>query len=183
MDTIVKADILSVLAGFIDILKVKEERDISDVRELSNHTIHNASIFQDEDSVSIAILIYSFSKIMERQQKELSYKPFISLAQKAYFYLSKDNVNAYRFSIKKLFSFVSAFDKQLELYIEEVISQAQIKKGSKIYEHGISLARVAEIIGISQWELMNYVGKTTITDSNPLTDIKNRLKFARSLFK
>ena len=55
MDKIIKKDILSIISKTIAILKIKEEKDIIELKELSNHTIHNASIFQDEDSVSIAI--------------------------------------------------------------------------------------------------------------------------------
>ena len=137
MNPIVKEDILFILSELIDILNIKEERDIADMMELSNHTIHNASIFQDEDSISIAILVYSLSKVIGRKQGELNYKPLIELLQRAQSFLLKDSIGNYRLAIKKLFSFISALDKKLELYIQEVINQAQIKKGSKIYEHGI----------------------------------------------
>ena len=62
MNEIVKRDILAVLNDLAGILKVKEESDAAQIKELSNHVIHNASIFQEEDSVSIAILIYALSK-------------------------------------------------------------------------------------------------------------------------
>jgi len=185
MNEIIKKDILSILSGIIKILKVKEEKDIAEIKELSNHTIHNASIFQDEDSISIAILIYSLSKIIERKQGELNYNNILNLLKGAYDFLNKNNIDNYRKTIRKLFSFISTVDTKLKLYIEEVINQAQIKKGSKLYEHGISLARAAEILGISQWELMFYIGKTKITDAYEveLISLKDRLKYARSLFK
>ena len=62
MHDIIKKDILTVLNKLVEILKVKEESDIVDIRELSNHVIHNASVFQDEDSISIAILIIHYQK-------------------------------------------------------------------------------------------------------------------------
>lgn len=185
MNEIIKKDILAVLLDTIGILKVKEEKDLSEIKELSNHVIHNASIFQDEDSVSIAILIYSLSKIIERKQGELNYSNILQLLKTAYDFLNKDNIDNYRKTIKKLFNFISTMDTKLKLYIEEVINQAQIKKGGKLYEHGISLARAAEILGISQWELMFYTGKTKIIDvyEVELINLKNRLSYARSLFK
>ena len=75
----IKKDILDVFLRLIQILKSKEEGDIVEIRELSNQVVHNASVFQDEDSVSVAILIYSLSKIIERKQKELDYNKVLSM--------------------------------------------------------------------------------------------------------
>jgi len=184
MHETIKKDIISVLSELIEILRVKEEKDVIAVRELSNHTIHNASVFQDEDSVSIAILSYSLSKIIERKQGELNYNNIVTLLKAAVGYLTKDNIDSYRDTIKKMFKFISTIDAKLKLYIEEVINQAQIKKGGKLYAHGISIARAAEILGISQWELMNYIGKTRIVDRfEEEFKVKNRLSFARGLFR
>lgn len=184
MHETIKKDIVSVLSKLIGILSVKGEKDIIEVRELSNHTIHNASVFQDEDSISIAILTYSLSKIIERKQGELNYNNIVTLLKDAIDYLTKNNIDGYRETIRKMFNFISTIDTKLKLYIEEVINQAQIKKGGKLYAHGISIARAAEILGISQWELMNYIGKTKIVDRfEEELNVKNRLSFARGLFR
>ncbi len=185
MNKIIKKDILAILSDTIEILKVKEEKGIAEMKELSNHVIHNASIFQDEDSISIAILIYSLSKIIERKDKELNYSNILNQLKASYTFLEKSNTDNYRKTIKRLFKFISTVDTKLKLYIEEVINQAQIKKGSKIYEHGISLARASEILGISQWELMFYIGKTKIPDvyEVELISLKKRLNYTKSLFK
>ena len=183
MNETIQRDIIAILSDAIDILKVKEEKDITELKELSNHTIHNASIFQDEDSVSVAILAYSLSKIIERKGYELDCRNILFFLNKAKECLSQNRIDDYRKIIKKTFSIISGVDSKLKLYIEEVINQAQIKKGSKIYEHGVSLARAAEILGVSQWELMFYIGKTKIIDKTKETiDVKDRLKFARRLF-
>ena len=90
---------------------------------------------------------------------------------------------AFRKLIKNIFDFIRTIDKKLKLYIHEVILQAQIKKGCKLCEHGISVARAAEVLGISQWELAQYLGKTTLIDrfSEPV-NVSYRLKIARGLF-
>ena len=184
MHEIIKKDITAVLSDLIEILKVKEDRDIFQIKSLSNHVIHNASVFQDEDSISVAILIYSLSKIMERKEKELDYGKILSMLDSAAASLKNNNDAAFRMSIKQLFSFVRIMDSKLKLYINEVINQAQIKKGCKLCEHGISVARASEVLGISRWELMHYLGKTTLIDqfSEPI-NISQRLKFARSMFQ
>ncbi len=183
MHDTIKKDMLAVLSELVEILKVREESDIAQIKELSNHVIHNASIFQDEDSISVAVLIYSLSKIMERREKDLDYGRILGMLNLCISNLKNNNGEGFRKSVKSIFSFIRAIDKKLKLYIHEVINQAQIKKGCKLCEHGISVARASEVLGISQWELMHYVGKTTLIDqlSEPI-DVSKRLKFARSLF-
>ena len=183
MHEIIKKDIISVLERLAGILKVKEDGDIAEIKELSNYVIHNASVFQDEDSISVAVFIYSLSKIMERRQRELDYKKISGLVNSAISGAKSDDDTGFRKSIKNIFSFIRTMDAKLKLYIHEVINQAQIKKGCKLCEHGISIARSSEVLGISQWELMHYMGKSTLLDqfSEPVNVMK-RLKIARSLF-
>ena len=183
MNEVVKKDILEVLSDAISILEVEEERDVADLRELSNHTVHNASIFQDEDSISIAILIYSLSKVIERREGKLNYNSILNLLRNAKKNLEQNKIDVYRNTVGKIFSFISTIDTKLKLYMEEVINQAQIKKGSKLYAHGMSLGRAADILGISQWELMFYIGKTRLTDMDGGVGTQERLNYARRLFK
>ena len=183
MHDIIKKDILAVLTDLIEILKVKEESDLVQIKELSNHVIHNASVFQDEDSISVAILIYALSKIIERKQRDLDYNRVLSMLNSCISSLNNNEDELFRKSIKDIFNFIRIMDEKLKLYIHEVINQAQIKKGCKLCEHGISIARASEVLGISQWELMHYIGKTTLIDqfSEPV-NVSKRLKIARSLF-
>jgi len=184
MNKIVQQDILSILEKLKDILEVKEEVDIPEIKELSNHTIHNSSIFQDEDSVSIAILVYSLSKIIEREQGNINYNPIKDLIQKAIFHLKKDNYDSYRDNVKRLFNIIKTIDSKLKFYIQEVINQSEIKKAGRIYAHGISIGRAAEILGISQWDLLLYIGQTTLPEvEEAIINVRDRLKFARGLFK
>ncbi|MBW2983858.1 hypothetical protein KY361_01985 [Candidatus Woesearchaeota archaeon] len=181
MNETIKKDVLSTLSEVIDILKSKEEADILEMRKVSNHTIHNATIFQDEDSISTAILIYALSKVIERNFGEINFTRFLDLLSKARDLLERDKIPNYRSAIKSVFESISKLDKKAKLYVEEVINQAQIKKGSKLHEHGVSIGRAAEILGISQWELANYVGKTSLTDIE-IIDAVDRVKFVRGLF-
>ncbi len=183
MNEIIKKDIISILMKVKGVLEIEEERDAAEMRELSNHTIHNSSIFQDEDSISIAILVYAMSKVIERRQGGLDYKPFLDLISDAADHLNRDDTAGYRKDIKGLFNLIRDIDSKLKLYVEEVINQAQIKKAGMIYGHGISLGRTAEMLRISQWELLNYIGKTMIHDTvREDINVRDRLKFARGLF-
>lgn len=180
---IIKKDIIAVLSDLTEILKIGQETDIVGIKRLSNHTIHNASIFQDEDSISVAILIYSLSKIIDRRKKDMDYGKVLGMLDSSVSKLKNNDEAGFRKSIGDLFNFIRTVDKKLRLYINEVINQAQIKKGCKLCEHGISVARASEVLGISQWELLHYLGQTTWIDkfSEPV-DATRRLKTARSLF-
>ena len=183
MQDIIKKDILSVLVKIVEILKVKEDIDAVEIKELSNNVIHNASVFQDEDSISIAVLAYSLSKIIERKQKDIDYGRLLKMLNSAISGLNANQDELFRKSVKDIFSFIRAVDEKLKLYIQEVINQAQIKKGCKLCEHGISVAKASEVLGISQWDLMHYLGKTMLIDqlAEPVS-IAKRMKVARGLF-
>ncbi len=184
----VKKDILSILK---ESLKVIKKEDVKELKDLSNHTLHNASIFQDPYSISIAVLIYGLSKIFERSKYkdyedwDLFYNTCISDLQMAKLALTNDKYKEYESYISNLLKVMKKLDSKLGSYIEEVFNKAKINKGSRLYEHGLSIGRTAEILGISEWDLMEYIGKTGIADIklSLSKNIKERLRLARSLFK
>ena len=54
----------------IDVLeKAKKsalKEEVVELKELSNQTIHSATVYQDEDSILVAVFIYALSKIIEK---------------------------------------------------------------------------------------------------------------------
>ena len=184
MDERVRLDALGIIDRVIGILKSKDGKDTQELKDISNHTIHNASVFQDECSVSIAVLIYALSKVIDRYKEgSLEYKLLLELFESEKKNLQNGDEQSFNGTMKKLFSEISKIDSKINLYVQEVISQAQIKKGSKLCEHGLSCAKASEVLGISQWDLMHYLGKTNLTEENiNAIDLKSRLKFAKRLF-
>ncbi|MAE42690.1 hypothetical protein CMO93_02880 [Candidatus Woesearchaeota archaeon] len=182
MNELVKKDALGILNKVIEILNVKEEKDITEIKELSDHTIHNASVFQDYCSVSIAVVIYALSKVIERKQYG-NYQNILKILGKVRKSLINDEEQDFKSAIKQLFSEISRIDSKLKIYMQEVISQAEVKKGSKLYQHGLSAAKASHVMGVSQWELMNYLGNIKPDEAiSAVTDVRARLKFTRSLF-
>lgn len=175
----VKRDIIDVLGKAMDALRNGESKTL---RELSNHTLHNSSIFQDKDSVNIAVVVYALSKIVDREKPDSSeVADFIEEARKC---LENDDVKSYEDNLTKAMDLVAEYDKKMDLYVRHILNQAGIKKGSRIYEHGISLARAAELFNISQWELMKYLGQTNIPDKlgEGGSGLDTRLEHTRKLF-
>jgi len=178
MNPIVKKDILNVLRQAVLIIK---EKNLYKLRELSDHIIHNASIFQDKDSLTIAVTIYSLSKIYKNGSIDKFVLPHLESAIR---FLEDGALNEYESEMKAVISDISDKDQQTKFYIHEVMERAQIKKASRMYEHGISMSQVADALGVSLWDLMEYVGKTRIVDDFKYeTDAIKKLKFARKLFK
>lgn len=188
MKDIVRHDILTILDEVLQAIKTKDTQKLID---LSDHTMHDASIYQDKYSISIAVIIYSLSKIFQKNAYkafrgwENFYDKCIDYLTYAKSDLSKDDYKGYDENLKKLYKAISNLEHKLGKYITEVLNQAQIKKGGKIYAHGISTGRAAELLGVSTWELMSYIGYTKIVDANPLVTkkVKARLELAKKLFK
>ena len=178
MNPIVKKDILLVLGDASLIVKTGE---FFKLRELSDHVIHNVSIFQDKDSITIAVTIYSLSKLYIGSQDLIEIVlPHLTNAK---VYLEKDEYTLYEKEISHILRDISRIDKKTKDYVQEVLEKGQIKKGSRMFEHGISLSHVADALGVSLWELVDYVGKTNIIDTfENKTDIKEKMNFARKLF-
>ncbi len=179
MDYIIRKDILRILAKVNSGLK---KRDVSLLSKTSDEINHNSSIFQDEDSIKLAVIVYALSKVIDRShgKVETFFKDCFRRAKQS---LQVDNYLEYRKEMDKVVKRISGIDKGLKEYIIHIYNQSEIKKGTKLLSNGISLARVAEIMNISQWELMNYAGKTNISDSfGSDRKMNNRLKYARGLF-
>ncbi len=177
---IVKKDVISILGEAIIALKNGQHHKLS---ELSNHVIHDASIYQDNDSITVAVMIYALSKVIQRCcEKKVDYSSVIEKLEDSFDSLRRNNFKEYNRHIQEIMKYVEQTDDKMKVYIQEVFDKAKIKKASKLHEHGLSIGRTAEILGISQWDLLNYIGNTAIEPVKELTGIKARLAFARGLF-
>ncbi|MCK5629304.1 MAG: hypothetical protein KAI26_01690 [Nanoarchaeota archaeon] len=183
MENIVRRDILKIFEKVIGILETRQEQDYSELKTLSNHTIHNSSIFQDEDSISTAVIVYSIAKLIDRGIPEHTYNMiFVRLVSCKELLQAFDKTN-FRKKMKEIFKIISRCDEKLSLYVQDVISQAMMKKAGKIYQHGLSAGIVAEIMGISPWDFLQYIGSTSIIkEEYDPQNIRKRLNFARELF-
>jgi hypothetical protein len=168
-----------------------ERNDSFNIRGLSNQTINTASLAQDPDNIAVAVIVYSLSKIVERlDYRQLpGWKKFYS---NVLLYLDKsikdiENKDYIRFreDFKMIRGSIENLSGKLKKYVKEVFRNADISKASRIYEHGISMEQTASLLGISQYELAEYAGRTGIPDmpENYTRDTKSRIKLAMGLFE
>jgi len=170
--------------------KAVKKEDAIRLKELSNKTIHSASVYQDSESILIAVIVYSLSKALVRKDlfKSSGWGKFIKQSLKyinqAIDSLKKKNIQEYKENLGKIRDKIDDSDKDVREYIKEVFRKASINKASKIYEHGISMEKTANLLGISIWELQDYSGQTNVSEEMTKTvPIKKRIKFAMDLFK
>jgi hypothetical protein len=179
----------------IDVLEKAEKAikqgDVIELKNLSDKTIHSASIYQDPDNVAVAVVLYALSKIIERERYQ-EYKDW-DIFQKAYevsikraiIALKKDDIEEYRQHIAEIRKAVKTLGGNFKKHMELVFRKAQINKASRLYEHGLSAEKTAKILGITLWELNQYVGQTGIADVNLAytKELDDRIKLAENIFR
>lgn len=180
-------DILNVLHAAEELLRGWKIREL---KEWSDHIIHSAAIYQDKYAINTAILIYAISKVLERKKfteskevEKFKNEMLIGLRNLSEA-LETNKFDEFMKVVKSMMREISLVDRNFSEYLEHVLHKAKLKKASKIYEHGISLGKVAELLGLSEWEVMQYTGKTKIHDrkETKTINVKERLRKLREIF-
>ena len=188
MEEEIRQNILRILSQSINAIKTN---DIKILKDLSNETVHDSTIHQDEYSIIIAVIVYTLGKIYEREVHYSQFKGWKNFYHESIKRLEELNNdlklgNFYEFdsTIRAYINIIYKLDKKLIKYIQDVLIKAKITKASRLYEHGLSLGRTAKLLGITKYELMEYVGKTYIADmkENQTISAEQRLKFTRGMF-
>lgn len=170
--------------------KALKSRDALLLKDLSNRTVHSASINQDVDSITTAVIVFALFKLVERPDYA-NYKDWSAFAEivdsnlgKAASDLSKDKLEQFRKHIFEIRKAEEKLSDNLKKYIAEVFRKAMVSKASRIYEHGISMEATASLLGITVFELAEYAGKTGISDVdlNITKPISKRLEEATNFF-
>ena len=188
MDLSAKKDVLDVLRGTISAIKSGRWAAL---HELSNHLLHAMSIYQDPNVIDVAVAVYSLDKILEqgRYAKYPKLKRFVrdvlihlSYAVKN---LQMEDWQEYSRSISELLGEIQGLTKQIRFYIGDLLDYAKVKKGTKLYEHGLSLGQAAEAMGVTKWDLMPMAGQSEEHErfTEPIAEDEARLKLIGKLFR
>jgi hypothetical protein len=178
----------NVLRIFEETKEAIKKEDVVKLKELSNHTIHTASLTQDSDNVAVAVIVYSLSKIIERKYSEADkfYKIIISAIDNSIIALKGDDEKKFKESLELIREAINKLSGDLKKYVEDVFRKASINKASKIYEHGISMEKTAKLLGITMFELASYAGQkeeiSEVPESKTLS-VRSRVKLAMEMFE
>jgi hypothetical protein len=182
-----KDNLLNILSS---VIKAIDEKDTLTIKEMSDRTVHSASIFQDTNSISIAVIVYSLAKIYERERytEYKDWKGFEKLIlvnlKKAFSNLNANRTEEFSQNLKLILDSIKKLSGHLKGYIEDVFRKARISKASRLYEHGISVERTAKLLGVTVFEMAEYSGKTGIADVDLSITMpeKDRIKIAINFF-
>ncbi len=160
------------------------------LKSLSNQTIHAAAIYQDGDNVVVAVLVYSLGKVLERDNYrsmegwDYFYKTVVRNLDLAIRALGRGDVENARVCLGRIRNSLNEIDGGLGDYIKDVFRKAEINKAFKLYEHGLSSEKTAELLGVSLWDMASYIGQSHIGDAHASVsmDVKERVGIAEGVF-
>ncbi len=161
------------------------------LKKLSDQTIHTSAIYQDPDNIMVAVLVYVLGKLVERDKLrriEGTQNFYVNLTKnfaEATKALEKNDLETFRSLFGKIRSSVNEMDEGFANYLREIFYKAEVSKAFRIYEHGISAERTAELLGVSLWDLASYIGQSSISESHftEALSVKDRVNVTRSFFK
>jgi type I site-specific restriction-modification system R (restriction) subunit len=180
----------NILKIFKEVKNSLEKGDSAKIKSLSDHTTNSAALTLDPDNIAAAVVVYSLSKILERDSyKKLAgwnsfYKTYVKNIDRIIKAIEEKDDLSYRKSIEEIINAVEMISGNLKENIKDVFRKASINKASKLYEHGISMEKTAKLLNVSLIELASYAGEKEIYDvpESKTVPIKERLKIAFSFF-
>jgi len=180
----------NVLRIFEETKKAVAEGNSAKIKQLSNQTTNTASLTHDPDNIAVAVVVYSLSKIIEREDyKKLPgwnkfYNTYLSSIERIIEDIKRKDDNAFRKDIETIREAIGKLSGKLKDYIQDVFRSASINKASRIYEHGISMEKTAHLLGVTMFELAEYAGKGKHADvpETKTADVRSRIKLAMEMF-
>ena len=181
----------NVLRIFEETKEAVARGDATKIKKLSNQTTNTASLTHDPDNIAVAVVVYSLSKIIEREDyRRLPgwnkfYSTYLSSIDKIIEDIKRKDDDAFRKNIETIREAIGKLSGKLKAYIQDVFRSASINKASRIYEHGISMEKTAHLLGITMFELAEYTGKGKHADvpEAKTADVRSRIKLAMGMFE
>jgi hypothetical protein len=171
--------------------KAIERNDTFELKNLSNQTIHSASINQDNENISLAVTIYALGKIFERTDYRTLkgwdnfYNLVIQSLNNSISALEKNDLENFKVHFIFIGKAINKISGKLKDYIQHVFEKAKVNKASRIHEHGISLEKTAKLLGTNLYDLASYTGRSGIPDVsfNKTINTKDRIKLIERFFE
>lgn len=183
-------EVKNVLRILKETKKFISEDNSHEIKILSNQTIHSAAISQDADNIIVAVLVYSLSKILEREHyKDMEgwqefYDAMNENLVSAIRALEKNDIEKTRIHLGEIRNSLNKISGNLGEYIKDIFRKAEINKAFRLYEHGLSSEKTAELLGVSLWDLASYIGQSSVSNSKFAISmpVKKRVRVAEDFF-
>ncbi len=159
--------------------EIKDLRDIT--KQCEKYVLVDEQLFFHS-----ALLAYILSKILQKSRyrtPDLYQKVIIKLNEGVEFAKKSDEISLLR-TIDDLLTYITDFDEHNKRYIIGLIEKGRTKIAASLYAQGLSLSRVISITGAQKQEVLNYSGKTVMSDRVGKTiGAKERLKNAKEIIE
>ncbi len=165
MKEAIRKEIVYDLDKAIQILQVRETTDVEELKNLSDHAIEDIAAERDLELVSVTVLLYSLYKIITSVDAPV-YANLVPALKAAKSALEQKNLGKYNQSIKKVYEIVRRCDNKIKEHLDDVMQAARIKKGTSLLQRGLSIGQAAGLMGLSNWDLQQYAGKTMALDQH-----------------
>jgi len=163
MKGVIKKDLLQILSRVREILEKKDPSDYEELKSLSEQSIEDVAVHKDLDLISVTVLVYSIYKILP-DLKEEDYKDLNAAFKLAYSSLVENQLGRYNQNIKTLYNLISKSNAKIKVHLQDVMHAARIKKSASLLGKGLSIGQAAGLMGLSNWDLQQYVGGTTMME-------------------
>ncbi|MAH06930.1 hypothetical protein CMI38_01610 [Candidatus Pacearchaeota archaeon] len=167
-----------------------EKKDYVKIKRLSDKIIDHVSVHQDVDLLSVAVIIYALSKLIERDSYkdeknwESFYASYRGNIKKMIVSLENRDEKGFREDVDASRKLIHNLGGKLKRYIGDVIQRAKMNKASRLYDKGISMEKTAKALGVSLWELSEYMGPRVQSKENIYITmpVRERVKIVRGIF-
>ncbi len=165
MEEAIKKEIIYDLNEAVKIMEQRDKKDTEELKELSDHGIEDVAVHKNLDLISVTVLIYSLYKIIS-SIPERDYQSIMKELRYAKNSLEKNQLGKYNNNIKTLFQLIKKCNAKVKVHLQDVMEAAKIKKGAILFEKGLSIGQAAGLMGLSNWDLQSYTGKTTALEQH-----------------
>ncbi|PIZ50835.1 hypothetical protein COY27_05640 [Candidatus Woesearchaeota archaeon CG_4_10_14_0_2_um_filter_33_13] len=156
---VVKKDIINYLIKTSDILSKDGPNQSLLLKELSDRAIEDVAVQKDMDLISVTVFIYSLGKVIQGVSAE-EVQDLVKEINYAIKHIKENRLGRYNNSIKLLFETIRKNNAKVQIHLQDVLQAARIKKGAILLGKGLSMGQAAGLMGLSNWDLQSYAGKT-----------------------
>jgi predicted transcriptional regulator len=167
--------------------KALHREDAQALKQISNQTLHSSVAIQDDASIAFMIIVYTLAKLVERKHYlkiknwKTTERRIHNIFNQAIQALKQNDNKRYQAELLQARKTLESVDVNLKDYVRDLLNKASINKASRMYEHGLSRGKTAELLGISQWELTEYTGQTSTADIKQNRSISTKQRAQQAL--
>lgn len=154
-----------------------------DLRQISNDSLTEAAMRNDEVVCRISVIAYCLHKFLSKEHVQDSKRwpkirgTILSQLDSSIRFLEKAKMKEFEGQLDRIGAAVRKADAEMGYFVQNLYDKAKVKQASAAYGLGMSLNQAAALAGANKKDLLNYIGITKMHDEMPSEiGIRERLK-------